>query len=137
LKQQACWATISQAQDAIALIALIKTITFCFEDQKFLPLALYQLKANLYNIRQGTMPNNDYLQGFQNLVDVSSAYNGQLYNTAIVNICNEKVNPSVDYRTLSDDQKSVIHTAALELYQAMIFLHQSDKLSLWQTSRGT
>jgi hypothetical protein len=62
LKQQARWVTISQAQDAITLIALIKTIAFCFEDQKFLYLALYQSKANLYNIGQGTMTNNDYLQ---------------------------------------------------------------------------
>jgi hypothetical protein len=47
LKQQAQWSDISQAQDDIALITLIKTITFKFEDQKFLPLALYQSKANL------------------------------------------------------------------------------------------
>ena len=40
LKQQANWSTISQDQDVIALISLIKTITFRFEDQKFLPLAL-------------------------------------------------------------------------------------------------
>lgn len=51
LKQQANWTTLSQEQDAIALISLIKTITFRFEDQKFLPLALYQSKANLYSLR--------------------------------------------------------------------------------------
>jgi hypothetical protein len=50
LKQQAAWATISSDQDAIALIGLIKTITFRFEDQKFLPLALYLSKASLYNL---------------------------------------------------------------------------------------
>jgi hypothetical protein len=47
--------TISQEQDDIALIYLIKSITFRFENQKFLPLALYQSKANLYNLRQGNM----------------------------------------------------------------------------------
>jgi hypothetical protein len=50
LKQQAAWATISSDQDANALIGLIKTITFRFEDQKFLPLALYLSKASLYNL---------------------------------------------------------------------------------------
>jgi hypothetical protein len=50
LKQQAAWATISSDQDVIALIGLIKTITFRFEDQKFLPLALYLSKASLYNL---------------------------------------------------------------------------------------
>ena len=64
MKQQTSWAVISAAQDAIELIKLIKSITFKFEDQKFLPLALYQAKANLYNLRQGTMSNHDYLQRF-------------------------------------------------------------------------
>jgi hypothetical protein len=41
LKQQAQWAATSQDQDVIALTNLIKTITFRFEDQKFLLLALY------------------------------------------------------------------------------------------------
>jgi hypothetical protein len=45
LKQQAQWSAISEEQDAIALIGLIKTITFRFEDQKFLPLALYLSKG--------------------------------------------------------------------------------------------
>jgi hypothetical protein len=55
LKQQAQWSDISRAQDGIALISLIKTITFKFQDQKFLPLALYQSKANLYALRQSNM----------------------------------------------------------------------------------
>ena len=126
LKQQSSWATISQAQDAIALLALIKTITFRFEDQKFLPLALYQSKSNLSNIRQGTMSNDDYLQRFQNLVDVASAYNGQLYDQAIVDICAEKLHPGANYDLLTEPQRTAIHTAASELYQATMFLHQSD-----------
>jgi len=42
LKQQKqCLLTLLD-QDAIALLAMIKAITFKFEDQKFLPLALHQ-----------------------------------------------------------------------------------------------
>ena len=66
LKQQAQWSDISQQQDDIALISLIKTITFKFEDQKFLPFALYQSKANLYALMQSSMTNHEYLQRFQN-----------------------------------------------------------------------
>ncbi len=73
LKQQAVWTTISQDQDAIALIGLIKTITFRFEDHKFLPLALYLSKASLYKLLEGNMANHDYLQRFQNLVDVATS----------------------------------------------------------------
>ena len=60
LKQQANWSTISQDQDAITLISLINTITFRFKDQKFLPLALYQSKANLlYYLRQANMTDDE------------------------------------------------------------------------------
>lgn len=61
MKQQNQWAAISLAQDIIELIKLIKSITFKFEDQKFLPLALYQAKANVYNLCQGNLSNHDYL----------------------------------------------------------------------------
>ena len=89
LKQQANWEAILQAQDALALLALIKTVTFRFEDQKFLPLALYQSKLNLYSLRQGNMSNTEYLQRFQNLVDVAMAYNGHMHDQAIIDIIAE------------------------------------------------
>ena len=60
LKQQATWVAVSQAQNVIDLLALIKTITFRFEDQNFLPLALYQAKANLYMLQQGNMSKSNF-----------------------------------------------------------------------------
>jgi hypothetical protein len=127
LKQQNAWEAISEKQDAIALIGLIKTITFRFEDQKFLPLALYQSKAHLYNLRQGDMTNTDYLQRFQNLVDVATAYNGQLHDQAIVDIVTERLHPSASYDSLNADQKRVVQTASSELYLATMFIRQSDR----------
>jgi hypothetical protein len=127
LKQQAQWTRISEDQDAIALISLIKSITFRFEDQKFLPLALYLSKTNLYNLRQGYMTNHDYLQRFQNLVDVATAYNGQLHDQAIVDITTERLHPGSDYSTLSVAQKQVVQTASSELYLATMFIYQTDR----------
>jgi hypothetical protein len=127
LKQQAQWAAISSSQDAIELIGLIKTITFKFEDQKFLPLALYQSKANLYSLRQGNMSNHDYLQRFQNLVDVATAYNGQLYDQAIIDIATERAHPGTQYSALSDPQQLAIQSASAELYHATMFIFQSDR----------
>ena len=116
LKQQANWSTISQDQDAIPLISLIKTITFRFEDQKFLPLALYQSKANLYSLRQGNMTNQEYLQRFQNLIDVATAYNGQLYDQAIINIACSRAEPKIaKYSILTTAQQIVIKNAASKL----------------------
>jgi hypothetical protein len=127
LKQQAVWTTISQDQDAIALIGLIKTITFRFEDHKFLPLALYLSKASLCNLRQGNMANHYYLQRFQNLVDVATSYNGQLHDQAIVHIVTERLHPNVVYDILTDAQKLVVQTASSDLYLATMFIHQSDR----------
>jgi hypothetical protein len=127
LKQQAQWSTISQGQDAIALISLIKNITFRFEDQKFLPLALYLSKANFYNLRQSNMTNHEYLQRFQNLVDVAAAYNGQLHDQPIVDITTERLHPGTAYETLNAAEKTIVQTASSELYLATIFIHQSDR----------
>ena len=126
LKQQATWAAVSVAQDAILLITMIKSITFKFEDQKFLPLALYQAKANLYNMRQGNLSNHDYLQRFNNLVDVATAYNGQLHDRSIIDIVMSRSHPGVDFDDLTADQMSAVHTAASELYLSTMFIFQSD-----------
>ena len=48
LRQQATWDTIKTNQDGIALLALIKNVVHWFEDQKYLPLVLYNVKLNLY-----------------------------------------------------------------------------------------
>jgi hypothetical protein len=88
LKQQAQWSTVtsSQAQDAVGLISLIKTVTFRFEDQEFLRLALCQSKTNLCNLGQSNMSNHEHPQRFQNPVDVATACNGQMHDQAIVDI---------------------------------------------------
>ena len=127
LKQQATWAAVSIDQDVIRLISMIKSITFKFEDQKFLPLALYQAKANLYNMRQGSMSNHDYLQRFNNLVDVATAYNGQLHDQAIIDIVMDKIHPGVDFPTLTPAQQQSVNDAAGELYLSTMFIHQSDR----------
>jgi capsular polysaccharide biosynthesis protein len=127
LKQQAQWNTISLEQDAIALVSLIKTITFKFEDQKFLPLALYQSKANVCNLRQNNMSNHEHLQRFQNLVDVATSYDGQLHDQSIVDICTEKLHPGKTYRSLSEAQKLAAQTASSELHLPTMFVDQSDR----------
>ena len=126
LKQQATWAEVSNDQDVIRLISLIKSITFKFEDQKFLPLALYQAKANLYNMRQGNLSNHDYLQRFNNLVDVATAYKGQLHDQAIVDIVTEKLF-QVKYADLDPEDQVTVQAASADLYLSTMFIYQSDR----------
>ena len=73
------------------------------------------------------MTNHEYLQRFQNLVDVVTAYNGQLHDQAIVDIVTEQLHPTLLFSTLTDPQKLVVHTASSELYLATMFIHQSDR----------
>ena len=74
LKQQATWGTVSTNRDGIALVGLIKSIIYKFDDQNFLPLALYNMKLNFFLLRQGNMTNNKYLKKFNMLVDVTKSY---------------------------------------------------------------
>ena len=115
LKQQNTWAAIALAQDVIELVKLIKAITFKFEDQKFLPLALYQAKSNLYNLRQGNMSNHDYLQRFNNLVDVATTYNGKMHDAAIVAIVATKMHPHEYFSDLDEDEQAAVEAAASDL----------------------
>ena len=127
LKQQNAWAAIALAQDVIELIKLIKSITFKFEDQKFLPLALHQAKANVYNLRQGNMTNHDYLQRFNNLVDIATTYNGELHDQAIVDIMVQRLHPGSNFSALDIDERIAIDRAASDMNLATMFIHQSDR----------
>ena len=73
------------------------------------------------------MTNHDYLQRFNNLVDVATAYNGQLHDRSIVDIVVAKSHPGVDYEDLSDAHMTTAQTAAGELYLSTMFIFQSDR----------
>ena len=84
---------------------MIKAITYKFEDQKFLPLALLQAKLNLFMLCQGTMPCHDYHHRFRNLVDIALTYNGQIHDQAIVDIVTERAYPGDEYNKLRENRK--------------------------------
>ena len=65
-------------------------------------MTFYQSKANLYNLRQGgNMTNYEYLQRFQNLVDLTIAYHGQLHDQAILDIATEQFQAWASYSALT------------------------------------
>ena len=72
------------------------------------------------------MTNHEYLQRFQNPVDDTTAYNGQLHDQAIIDIACERSKVG-KCSTLTADQQYVVKLAASELYHATIFIHQSDR----------
>ena len=127
LKQQSKWSEVDTTQDAIALISMIKSITFKSEDQSFLPLALYKAKLALYNFQQHNMSCQDYLERFTNLADIATAYNGQLFDRAIVDIITEQAFPGVRYETLNISTRFDMDQAANKLYLSTMFLARSDR----------
>ena len=133
LKQQDTWATVSGDLNSIGLLGLIKTITFKFEDQKFLPLALQQAKINLYSFRQGSLTNAEYLQKFKNLADVATAYKGQIHDQAIINIAFNRLYPpkqdekSITYAELTTKQQKIVQTNAYDLALSTLFIANSDR----------
>ena len=133
LRQQATWDTIETNQDGIALLALIKQVVHRFKHQKYLPLALYNAKLNLYQFRQGNLTNSDYLQKFNNLIDVATLYKGQLHNDAIRDVTVRKLfGDAAVWAGITDDQKKAATKRAHEIYCAMMFLAQCDK---WRYGR--
>ena len=86
LKQSHEWHAASTTYDVLILLRIIRNITLKFDEQKYLPLAPHLAKANFYNIRQGSLSNEEYLEKINNVVDIATAYNGQLHDQAITDI---------------------------------------------------
>ena len=80
LKQSNEWHVASTTYDVLILIRIIRTITFKFDKQKYLPLALHQAKENFNNIIQGSLSNAEYLEKFNNFFDIATEYNGKLHD---------------------------------------------------------
>ena len=95
--------------------------------KKYLPLAINQEKANFYNIRQGSLPNRDYLEKFNNVVDIATAYNRQLHDQEITDIATETAHAGVDYDTLTAPHQAILQEKAKDMYLACAFLCQSDR----------
>ena len=89
LKHSNEWNATSTTYDVLVLIRIIRTITFKLYEQNYFPLALHQAKANFYNIRQGSVSNAEYMEKFNNIVDIATAYNGQLHDQEITDIATE------------------------------------------------
>ena len=127
LKQSNEWNVSSTTYDFLILIRIIRTITFKFDEQKYLPIALHQAKSKFYNIRQGSLSNAEYLEKFNNVFDIVTAYNGQLNYQAITDIATKTAHAGVDYDTPTAPQQAIFQENEKYMYLACTFLCQSDR----------
>ena len=73
------------------------------------------------------MSNSNYLQHFQNLIDVTEAHGGLFYDPAIIEYVTDKAHPGEAYPDLDEADKIVVRQKANDLAQATMFLDFSDK----------
>jgi hypothetical protein len=127
LKQSADWTQVSSTFDVLELTRLIKSIVFKFDGQKFLPVSLHQAKQNFYSLCQGTMTKAEYLEKVTNLVDITSSYDGEILNTAIVEYTRLRIHPGTNVGAQTDPQMVMVQIAAKELCLATAFLLQCNR----------
>ena len=85
LKSSVNWDAMPSTYDMFALLEAIKTIIYKLKYQKYLPLSLHNAKK-IYNFRQGTMTNPDYLDKFMNLIEMVESYKGTLHDADVFKI---------------------------------------------------
>ena len=117
LKSSVNWDTMSSNYDMFTLLEAIKKIIYKSKDQKYLPISLHNSKTNVYNFRQGTMTNPDYLDKFMNLTEMAESYEGTLHDAAVIKIAllitKIRNTPKAD---LDEDERIIINAAAKEIY---------------------
>ena len=76
LKVSTKWNDIKTQQDALELLHEIRTITYKFEEQKYLPLSIHNAKATFYSFCYYYLNNSEYYQRFKNYTDIATSFDG-------------------------------------------------------------
>jgi hypothetical protein len=97
------------------------------DDQKFLPVSLHEVKQNFFSLRQGTMANAEYLEKFNNHVDITLSYDGEILNVAVLENTRNKMHPNTDPTEHDAAEIAIVHVAAKELCLTTAFLLQCDR----------
>ena len=79
LKNTQRWETVSSTQNVLDLIELIKIIVFKYEEQQYLPLSVFNAKSAFYMFNQGSMNLNEYREKFNNIVQIISSYDVEIF----------------------------------------------------------
>jgi len=125
LKSSNRFDAVNKKRNVNELLDLIKSITFKFEDQKYLPLSIHNSKSTFHSFRQGNMTNAQYLEKFNNLVDITSSYEGNLHDMAITEMISQRKFKK-GYRELDDKQFQAADEEAKEMYLACAFIVHAD-----------
>jgi hypothetical protein len=130
LEQSPEWALLSVNCDVLALMELIRSMVFKYEDRMFQPLSLHRVKQSYYSFRQGGLSNVEYLQAFKNRYEMANSHGVVLYDEE-VGVMLMKQNPTDATKDFDADltqaERDVYLQQAKDLCQAIAFLSQSDQ----------
>ena len=85
LKSHSQWASIQQ--DGLGLLKVIKTITYTFEERRYLFDAVYEVKEEFYSMRQGKYESlQKYYERFKNQVEVMIEVGVTLTDKVLVDV---------------------------------------------------
>jgi len=138
IKQTTGYVVISEAQDGLAALQMIRKISLNFEDFKYLPLATVQVKKQYFGFKQE--PGTTILQYHTSFLNMRNAFNNcracSGIDTGVVNwmiIQAHGAGETAD--TIKDEELLVIQACAEEQESALIFLYRADKAkyaALWE-----
>ena len=91
--------------DVIALLQEIKSITFKFEDQKYIYHSLMMVYQNFYSFCQGQeITNTKYLEQFNNIVDIVEHHDGKFGHEPIL-VDKDEAYDAIDVATCTVDDR--------------------------------
>jgi len=118
---------MSKRADGIGLLKAIKSIVYNFQDQKYLPEALFEANRRFYSCNQGKDSAQDYHTQFQNTVDVIEHCGGQIGNDPGIVAAVARDLGHTDLSTIDPAEYSKVTKLAKERYLAVGFLLGADK----------
>ena len=123
LKASLNYDTLKKNVDVIAFLQEIKSITFKFEDQKYIYHSLMVAYQNFYSFCQGQeITNTKYLEQFNNLVDIVEQHDGKFGNEQILIDKDEIYDKiAVANRTIENREAATERTRQTYLGYALIF----------------
>jgi hypothetical protein len=72
------FAYIKANGDCIRLLKAIRSLTFNFQSQKFLPHSIHEARRRFYLFSQGKLPTATYYEQFLNIVEVIESIDGNI-----------------------------------------------------------
>mmetsp|Transcript_36995 Transcript_36995/g.52267 ORF Transcript_36995/g.52267 Transcript_36995/m.52267 type:complete len:1117 (-) Transcript_36995:618-3968(-) len=117
---------IAATLDGIGLLKEIKSVAFQFENQKYQPVSVHMAVRRFYLMSQGNSNNHDYLEKFNNNVELIEVNGGEL-GTANVLVESELTKLGLNTTTATVEQRKEAKKAARQAYLSTAFMLGSDR----------